>query len=209
MIILNNVVIYQGDLTNEDRDLLVNNCKYIAVDTETTGLNPLEDKLCLIQIYTGEKVFIIKYNDKVSYLNLTCLLENKHIAKIFHHANFDLRFLIKNLETDKIENVVCTKVAAKLLNGVNENSSLKNLIKKYLSLDIDKSMQTSNWNKTNLSVNQIEYATNDVIYLFNLWQSLEPLLKQKGLYSTAKKCFEYLPTNAKLHNQGIENIFIY
>ncbi|ENJ9653536.1 ribonuclease D [Clostridium botulinum] len=206
---MNNVKIYIHDLTEFDVDFITNECKFIAIDTETTGLDPLLDKLCLIQICTGENIFILKYDNNIKYNNLIKIMENKDVLKVFHHANFDLRFLMKNLKLESINNVACTKISAKLLNGINENSSLKYLVKKYLDIDIDKSMQMSDWSNYNLSLDQIQYAVSDVIYLYKLWIKIKRLLKNEALYDIANSCFNYLPINAKLHNNGIENIFIY
>lgn len=204
-----NIKIYNGDLNDCDLIKISNNNKFITIDTETTGLDPIQDNLCLIQIYDGENTYLLKYNYKESYDNLKLLLKSKEVKKVFHHGNFDLRFLMNNLKFTEINNVGCTKISAKLLNGINENSSLKYLVDKYLCIRMDKGMQTSDWSKNKLSKEQLQYACNDVIYLYELWLVIERLLQEKDIYNIAKQCFEYLPTNAMLHNKGIENIFIY
>lgn len=203
------LVICDEDLSNEDKELIINKKQFITIDTETTGLDPIKDRLCLIQIYDGDMTYILKYNDRIKYNNLINILENKHIKKVFHHANFDLRFLLKNLGIEEINNVACTKISSKLLNGLDESSSLKYLVKKYLDIDIDKKLQTSDWREENLSEEQIVYAQNDVIYLFKLWIVIKGLLIENKKDLLAQKCFDYLPINSKLHNEGIENIFIY
>lgn len=196
-----NIKLCKLDLDNNDKRYILNNCKYIAIDTETTGLDPLKDKLCLIQICAKEKIFLIKYNNS-NQKNLIGILQCSKIIKIFHHANFDLRFLMKNLKIYNINNVVCTKIAAKLLNGIEIENSLKKLLRKYLNINIDKKLQKSNWSAENLTKEQIQYATYDVIYLEKLWRALKAELIKANLYSLAEECFKYLPTNAILHNRG-------
>lgn len=203
------IKLYQKDIDDSEKEYIIKNCKFITIDTETTGLEPLKDKLCLIQIYDGSNVFILRYNKELEYKNLVEILESKKIQKVFHHANFDLRFLIANFKNIDIKNVVCTKVSAKLLNGKNENSSLKYLVEKYIGINISKELQISNWESDNLSQAQIEYAANDVIFLYKLWDKVSDILKENKIENIAQNCFQYLPTNAMLHNKGIENIFIY
>lgn len=204
-----NIKIYNGDLNDYDLIKISDSNKFITIDTETTGLDPMHDNLCLIQIHDGENTYLLKYNYKESYDNLKLLLKSKEVKKVFHHGNFDLRFLINNLKFTEINNVGCTKISAKLLNGINESSSLKYLVDKYLDIRMDKDMQTSDWSKDKLSKEQLQYACNDVIYLHELWLVIERLLQEKDIYNIAKQCFDYLPTNVMLHNKGIENIFVY
>lgn len=204
-----NIKMYEGDLNDYDISSILEKGDFVTIDTETTGLDPINDSLCLIQIYDGEQIYLLKYNDQKSYKNLSILIENCDVKKIFHHGNFDLRFLIKNLELSKINNVGCTKISAKLLNGKEESSSLKYLVNKYLEIEMNKEMQISDWSKDELSLEQLQYACNDVIYLYKLWKIIKVLMQEKNIYNIAEKCFEYLPTNASLHNRGIENIFIY
>ncbi len=205
----NYIKLYDQDISDIEKEYIINNCEFVAIDTETTGLDPLKDKLCLIQIYDGKSVFILKYDSKLKYNNLIELLESNKLRKIFHHANFDLRFLISNFKNIDIKNVACTKVGAKLLNGKSENSSLKYLVEKYIGANISKELQVSNWESDNLSEAQIEYAANDVVFLYTLWNKVENMLKENKIENIAQSCFEYLPTNAILHNNGVENIFIY
>lgn len=204
-----NIKLCDGDLNINDKIFILQNCEYIGVDTETTGLNPLEDRLCLIQLCAKNNVYIIRFNRDIEAINLLEIFKSNKIIKIFHHANFDLRFLMKHLNTNDINNVICTKIAAKLLNGVNESSSLKVLLNKYVGIKIDKIQQTSDWSVKNLTQEQVEYATGDVMYLGSLWEILKEKLKRRDLYSVAQKCYDFLPTNARLHNQDIENIFVY
>ncbi|EPB8150150.1 ribonuclease D [Clostridium perfringens] len=206
---MSNNILYKRDLKKEDVDFILTKCKTISIDTETTGLDPLNDKLCLMQICAKDRVYVIQEINSHNSLNIKYLLSTNKVSKIFHHANFDLRFLMKALNTTDIKNVICTKVAYKLINGIKESSSLKDLIYKYLKIKLDKSQQTSDWSKLILNNNQLEYAINDVIYLETLWEHLKKELENKELLEIAYKCFDYLPINARLNNDGIDNIFIY
>lgn len=116
---------------------------------------------------------------------------------------------MKHLDCHQVKNVVCTKISAKLLNGIEESSSLKTLLKKYIGVELDKSQQTSNWNSETLTDKQTEYAVNDVRYLFELWEILRNQLNAQGKIELAQRCFDFLPTQAYLENLGLPNIFQY
>jgi len=205
----NNVELYTNDIPDNIKDWTLNNCSYIGIDTETTGLNPIKDSLCLIQIAANERYFLIKYDTNNTYKNLTEILTNKNIKKVFHHAIFDVRFIMRHLKITNIDNVICTKIAAKLIYGLNESNSLKDLLKKHFDVLLNKEFQVSNWRAAELSSNQINYAINDVKYLVKLWCEMEKELHNKGLIKYAEKCFDFLPTQAFLNNNGIGNIFEY
>jgi ribonuclease D len=197
----------KSDLTIEEL-IGLNNSKYIAIDTETTGLSALKDKLCTIQIYNGYLGYLFNFDSSVNYVNLKKILCNPNIVKVFHNAIFDVNFLVSNLDI-KVDNIVCTKISSKIINGLESDNSLKGLIKKYLKIDINKNQQLSDWGKIDLSKEQIEYAMNDVKYLYNLWLCLEQILIDDKLLDVAYQCFKYIPTYITLHNKGIENIFTY
>lgn len=196
------------DIANHELEELINS-KFIAIDTETTGLNAKIDKLCTIQIFNGNIGFLFNFDPNNEYLNLRSLFSNSDIIKIFHNAVFDVNFLTSNFGKLEIENIVCTKISSKIINGVEANNSLKGLIKRYLNIDINKQQQLSDWSKVNLSKDQIEYAMNDVRYLYDLWSCLEKELINNKLYDDAKRCFNFIPIYIKLYNKGIDNIFTY
>lgn len=204
-----NIHIYSGDITDEDREYILANCHYIGVDTETTGLNPIEDKLCTIQIAASDRLYVIKRMTNIEPRNLIQVAQNNKVCKIFHHANFDIRFILNEFNIAEVNNVVCTKIAAKILYGIKEKNSLKDLLEKKLGINISKKQQLSDWSLENLTQEQIEYALNDVKYLESLWDVLKSELISKDLLQVAEKCYSFLPTQAFLHNSGIENIFIY
>lgn len=204
------VIISDGDITEEQYISDFSNVDKVSIDTETTGLDPLEDKLCIIQIYNGVNMYIIKYSEEKEYKNLINIITNENIIKVFHHASFDVRFLIKNLKINFINNTVCTKIAYKVINGINKSSSLKVLVKEYLDITMDKSLQTSNWMSENLTKKQIEYAVADAYYLYYLWEKIKIDLKNNNdFWNISEQCFKYIPINAYLCNKGINNIFEY
>lgn len=202
------IVEKESDLSQEEVEL-INNNGYVSIDTETTGLNYLEDKLCTIQLYADEYGIIIKFNDYLEYPRLKSVLSSSDVTKIFHNAVFDVSFLMKNLKMNSFGKLVCTKISSKLVNGIDHNNSLKPLLKEYLNVDIDKSQQLSNWGKAYLTTQQINYAINDVKYLFPLWKQLYKELKYKKLEYVAFNCFSFIPNYKILVDMGIENIFIY
>lgn len=182
---------------------------YVCVDTETTGLNYLEDQLCIIQLFCEDYNIIIQFNKGQEYDNLKEILYSNQVTKIFHNAVFDVSFLMKNLNMDNFGKIVCTKIASKIVNGLGHNNSLKPLLKEYLNVEINKSEQLSDWTKSVLSASQKEYAINDVRFLYPLWNELYMELVDKGLEEIAVKCFEFVPYYKKITDLGIENIFTY
>lgn len=198
-----------GDIKDNDRLWIEANSTTIAIDTETTGLDSVNDKLSLIQICADNKIFLIQVQKNTEAENVKSLIKNVNITKIFHHATFDLKFIFSALQFENAKNIVCTKVAAKLLRGVAAKNTLQELISIYFSVRIDKGQRLSNWSRRELTREQIEYATNDVRYLTRLWVELERELIAENKYELARKCFDFLPTQAVLENMNIEQIFRY
>ncbi|MCI8409691.1 MAG: ribonuclease D [Lachnospiraceae bacterium] len=200
--------ISEKDLSPKEKDYLFE-VGYVCIDTETTGLNYLKDELCTIQLFCENFTVIIRFDKYQAYDNLKEVLYSKKVTKIFHNAVFDVSFLMKNLNMDNFGNLVCTKIASKIVNGLEHNNSLKPLLKEYLNIDINKSEQLSNWSKSVLSDSQKEYAINDVKYLYCLWNKLHRELVNMGLEEIAIKCFEFIPYYKKITDLGIKNIFTY
>ena len=200
--------IFEKDLSENEKNYLLE-MGYVCVDTETTGLNYLNDELCTIQLFSKDYAAIIKFNKFEEYNNLKEILYSNKVIKIFHNAVFDVSFLMKNLKMEYFGTLVCTKIASKIVNGLEHNNSLKPLLKEYLNIDINKSEQLSNWANDTLSDSQKEYAINDVKYLYHLWDKLRMELESKGLEEIANKCFEFIPCYKNITDLGIENIFAY
>ena len=174
----------------------------IAVDTETTGLNLVRDRLCLIQICTERNeihlIKITKNSNSPVILNILC---NNKILKIFHFARFDLAVLMKQFNCN-ISNIYCTKIASKLARTSTDNHSLKTLVLNYLSIEIPKFEQTSDWGSHELSNAQLEYAANDVLHLHKLKKILDGILLREGRDKLAKDMFDFLPKLSFLDLEG-------
>lgn len=199
----------EGDISVDFRKRIESNSKSIAFDIETTGLDPISDELCLVQLFDGKQIYVIKIIKNKIPVNLKKLLENKDINKIFHHVTTDLRFLYNNLKMNRIERCICTKISAKLINGIDGKNTLKDLLSMYMNIEIDKSQRMSDWTKNELTEEQIRYASNDVMYLIDLWEILKKNLSEKNLLEVAQKCFDFAPIQSDLINRGFENIFEY
>lgn len=196
------------DITEEELNLFYTN-KYVSIDTETTGLNFLEDQLCTIQLFSENIAILIRFDPNAEYKRLKELFTSSEVVKIFHNAVFDVSFLMQNLNLNNFQNIVCTKISSKIVNGLTHKNSLKPLLKEYLNIDISKNMQLSDWSSDILSKNQIEYAIDDVRYLRDLWILLKNQLNEKGLCSIAEDAFSYIPSYIRLKQMGIDDIFVY
>jgi ribonuclease D len=158
--------------------------------------------LCLIQICNENKeIHLIKINKNSASPVISNILCNEKILKIFHFARFDLAVLMKMLNCS-ILNVYCTKVASKLARTSNTNHSLKSLVLNYLSIEIPKFEQTSDWGALNLTKSQLDYAASDVLYLHQLKHILDEILIREGRDKLAKDIFHFLPKLSFLDLDG-------
>lgn len=178
--------------------------KMVAIDTETTGLDVVKDRLCLVQIGDGKgNAWLVQIKKGVNYPNLKRLLTNPKILKIFHFARFDAAKLKVAFGID-VAPLYCTKIAHKLV-WPNKKHSLKNLCEDMLGIILDKEQQCSDWTRKDLSEEQIRYAANDVMYLHALKAILDKELKKKKRESLAVACFQFLNTRAELDILGYED----
>ena len=179
----------------------------VAVDTETMGLNPARDRLCLVQLSQGDGICHLVQIPKapaggvVRAPNLQALLQDAKILKLFHFARFDLTALKVTLDIDCAP-VYCTKIAAKLVRTFTDRHGLKDLCKELLGIDLSKQQQTSDWGAETLSPEQLKYAAADVLYLHQLKDKLDPILDREGRRQLAEACFGFLPTRAALDRLG-------
>ncbi|HEY9888808.1 MAG TPA: hypothetical protein V6D02_10435 [Candidatus Obscuribacterales bacterium] len=181
----------------------------IAVDTETMGLLPWRDRLCLVQLCDDSGyVAVVRIElGQTAAPNLMTLLENPAIPKIFHFARFDLATLRHHLGI-QVEPIFCTKVASKLSRTYSPKHGLKELVREIAGIDLDKTQQSSDWgNAMNLSDEQLRYAANDVRYLHEIRQSLTDMLKREGRWQLAMDCFTCIPTIVALDLLQYPNIF--
>lgn len=198
-----------------DRDLSDNilseylNAEAIAVDTETMGLLPQRDRLCLVQLCDPEnRVTVIRIaKGQTEAPNLKRLMEAAEIVKVFHFARFDVATLQHNLGID-VKPIFCTKIASKLARTYTNRHGLKDLVQELEQVELDKSAQSSDWgNATNLSDKQLRYAANDVRYLLSARQKLIEMLQREDRWEVAQECFKCLPTIVSLDLLQFKDVF--
>jgi len=175
----------------------------IAIDTETLGLKPARDKLCLVQISVGDGSAHLVQVDRATYdaPRLKAVLADAAVTKIFHFARFDVAVLKAYLGVETT-NIYCTKIASRLVRTYTDRHGLKDLVKELLGIELDKQQQSSDWGAHMLSEQQKKYAATDVIYLHELKARLDQMLEREGRTALAKSCFEFLPTRAALDLAG-------
>ncbi len=181
----------------------------VAVDTETMGLLPLRDRLCLVQLcdVNGLVTAIRIEKGQSDAPHLKTLLEAQNVLKLFHFARFDIATLRYNLGIE-VNPVFCTKIASKLARTYTGKHGLKELVSELEQVDLDKSSQSSDWgNVGNLSEKQLDYAANDVRYLINVQQKLVMMLEREERLELAQQCFDCLPTIVTLDLLQFKDIF--
>jgi ribonuclease D len=177
----------------------------VAIDTETMGLNPHRDRLCVVQMSNGDgSADVIQIpKDHSDAPNLKALLANPDIIKIFHFARFDLAALY-NAFGVMPQPVYCTKIASRLTRTYTDRHGLKDLVREVLNIDLSKQQQSSDWGSPDLSEAQLAYAASDVLHLHGLRERLNIMLAREGRSELAQACFDFLPTRAKLDLGGWE-----
>lgn len=178
----------------------------VAIDTETMGLNPHRDRLCLVQLSSGDgTAHLVKFDGK-SYEapNLKALLADPKILKIFHFARFDVAVLDHYLGV-ATSPIYCTKIASKLARTYTDRHGLKDLVGEILGIELSKQQQSSDWGAAELSDSQRSYAANDVLHLHAIKARLDEMLVRVGRQDLAKAAFGFLSTRAKLDLLGFED----
>ena len=192
------VRLHQGDLP-DGLDL----GSAVAIDTETLGLNPHRDRLCLVQLSRGdgdaELIQIAQGQERAP--NLERLLSDPKVLKIFHFARFDLAVL-RACFGGTPRPVYCTKIASKLTRTYTDRHGLKDLLREMLGVEISKQQQSSDWGAEKLSEAQLAYAASDVLYLHELKARLDAMLAREGRAELAAQCFAFLPARAELDLAG-------
>jgi ribonuclease D len=174
----------------------------VAVDTETMGLNLNRDRLCLVQLSSGDgTAHLVRFKNDYDAPNLKKLLENKSVLKIFHFARFDIAALYKYLGAE-VSPVYCTKIVSKLVRTNTDAHSLKTLCAELLGIELEKESQCSDWGADTLTDTQLKYAAGDVLYLHKIKKELDKRLAREGREELAAECFNFLPTRAKLDVLG-------
>jgi ribonuclease D len=197
--------IHQGDLP-DDLDL----GPIVAIDTETMGLIPHRDRLCLIQLSAGDgNAHLVQISqDQTAAPNLCKMLANLDQIKLFHFGRFDIAVL-ENRFGVRSAPVYCTKIASKLVRTFTDRHGLKNLTQELLGIDISKQQQSSDWGTLKLTQAQMDYAAADVLYLHRIKTELDERLAREGRTDIAKACFEFLPHRAALDLIGWPELDIF
>lgn len=175
----------------------------VAIDCETMGLNPLRDRLCVVQLSGGDGNAHIVQVEKGQReaANVARILANKDVLKLFHFGRFDIAALYHAFGVLAAP-VYCTKIASRLVRTYTDRHGLKNLTQELLGIDISKQQQMSNWGAETLTQAQLDYAASDVLYLHRLKDALDLRLEREERSDLAKSCFQFLPTRAKLDLAG-------
>jgi ribonuclease D len=190
--------LHQGDLP-DGADL----GPVVAIDTETLGLNPHRDRLCLVQLSRGDGsadlVQIARGQTRAA--NLERLLADPKVLKLFHFARFDLGVLAQTFGVFAAP-VYCTKIASKLARTYTDRHGLKDVVRELLGVDVSKQQQSSDWGAPTLTEAQQAYAASDVLYLHQLKERLDAMLAREGRAELASACFDFLPARARLDLSG-------
>lgn len=175
----------------------------VAIDTETMGLNPHRDRLCVVQLSPGDGSADVVQIPKghTDAPNLKALLADPAITKIFHFARFDVAVLYQTFGV-MTGPIYCTKIASRLTRTYTDRHGLKDLVREVLSVDLSKQQQSSDWGSDSLTEPQLAYAASDVLHLHGLRERLDAMLVREGRSQLAKACFDFLPTRALLDLQG-------
>jgi ribonuclease D len=200
-----NIHLHHGDIP-ADLDLGTS----VAIDTETMGLDPHRDRLCLMQLSAGDGVCHLVQFAAGAYdaPRLKALLTDPKILKIFHFGRFDIAMAQHYLGVTTAP-VYCTKIASRLVRTFTDRHGLKDLCRDLLGIELSKQQQSSDWGAAKLSDEQLRYAASDVLYLHALKAKLDEMLMREGRQTLAQACFDFLPTRALLDLAGwaAEDIF--
>jgi len=192
------ITLHDGDLpANLDLGAVV------AVDSETMGLRPERDRLCVVQLSSGDGAAHLVRFEKGRYdaPHLSALLRDPERLKLFHYARFDVAVMRAYLRVETGP-VYCTKIASKLVRTYTDRHGLKDLCRELLNIDISKQQQSSDWGALELSPEQLAYAAADVLHLHKLHERLDAMLQREGRREIAQACFDFLPTRAALDLSG-------
>lgn len=192
------VRLHRGDLPD-----LARYTGAVAIDTETMGLNPHRDRLCVVQLSPGDGSADVVQIPKghTDAPNLKALLANPAVTKIFHFARFDVAVLYQTFGV-MTGPIYCTKIASRLTRTYTDRHGLKDLVREVLNIDLSKQQQSSDWGSDSLTEPQLAYAASDVLHLHGLRERLDAMLVREGRAALAQACFDFLPTRALLDLQG-------
>ena len=192
------ITLHEGDLPDG-----VNFGSAVAVDTETMGLNPHRDRLCLVQLSggNGDAHIVRLAKGRYEAPRLKALLSDPAVLKIFHFARFDVAVIRRFLGVATAP-IYCTKIASKLCRTFTDRHGLKDLCRELVGVELSKEQQTSDWGAAEISPAQLKYAAADVLYLHAMKTKLDDMLAREGRRELAEACFRFLPTRAELDLAG-------
>lgn len=181
----------------------------VAVDTETLGLRPHRDRLCLVQLSSGDGVaHLVQVAPPYECPRLKALLADPAILKIFHFARFDIAVIARHLGVET-RPIYCTKIVSKLVRTYTDRHGLKDLASELAGVELSKQQQSSDWAAEKLSDQQLAYAASDVLYLHAIKARLDDMLRRDGRQSFAEAAFGFLPTRARLDLAGFEDMDLF
>ncbi|MGD9804724.1 MAG: ribonuclease D [Hyphomicrobiaceae bacterium] len=182
----------------------------VAIDTETLGLKPYRDRLCLVQLSAGNNEAHLVQLDGHDWSapNLKALLVNPEVLKIFHFGRFDIAVMRRWLGVETTP-IWCTKIASKLARTYTDRHGLKDLCSELVGIDLSKQQQSSDWAASDLSQQQLAYAASDVLHLHAIKARLETMLARSGRLEMAEAAFQYLPRRAELDLAGFEDMDVF
>jgi len=201
----NKITLHRGDLAEG-----VTFGDSVAIDSETLGLNPHRDRLCLVQLSAGDGTAHLVQFDGSNYdaPRLKAVLEDAGVLKIFHFARFDVAVMHKYLGVLATP-IYCTKIASKLVRTYTDRHGLKDVVSEVAGVELSKQQQSSDWAATELSEQQLAYAASDVLYLHTVKRRLDQMLEREGRTRLAQRAFDFLATRAELDLKGFGDIDIF
>ena len=199
------VTLHEGDLP-DGLDL----GSAVAVDTETMGLKPRRDRLCLAQLSAGDgNAHLVRFAPNAyGAPNLKALLSDESVTKLFHYARFDIAMIERYLGV-VAQPLYCTKIASKLARTFTDRHGLRDLCRDLLGIDLDKEQQMSDWGSDELTAQQLSYAASDVLHLHGIRAGLDEMLLREGRAEFAEACFRFIPVRARLDLGGWDDIDIF
>lgn len=182
----------------------------IAVDTETQGLSLIRDRLCVVQISSGDGVcYLVQFTgNNFDAPNLKALMTDPNVTKVFHYARFDVAMMKQCLDIT-INPIYCTKIASKLIRTYTDRHGLKDVTRELLGIELSKQQQSSDWAAETLSQDQLVYAAGDVLNLLQIKHKLDVMLAREGRTELAKACFDFLGTRGDLDLMGWSEVDIF
>lgn len=198
---------HMGDLPNLDH---YQGIDAVAIDTETLGLKPHRDRLCVVQLSPGDGTADVVQIDKgqTKAPNIVKLLKDRKISKLFHFGRFDIAVMDKAFGV-MAEPVWCTKIASRLTRTYTDRHGLKSLCDELLNVNLSKQQQSSDWAAETLSDAQLDYAASDVLYLHQLQEVLQSRLERENRVKIAQACFKMLPMRSRMDLDGFDDIDIF